>query len=401
MKCQWCANDGKTNVFATTGSNNYQKSALTRHEVHVDHVMVVNGRMAKAKKQTVQHIIEEHTEKVDSVNCESKTAQFRTLFFVANNGLPLDAHHGLIELQRINGCPDLQDKSAIYTGSGTQDEMLDYIDQHVQLAVLEDVKFSDFVGIIIDETTDITIHKKLNVYFKRFKAGTCEPVIHFMDCVSIVDGKAETIVSELVKLCKNIGLDMGTVISMASDGAAVMAGRLNGVGVKLRQQCNPRLVQIHCVAHRLALCAGQACRDEDSFNEYSMTVQNVYKFYHNSAIRYNQLREMETVMNGDQDTRHVTLKEPASFWWLSLQYAVRAIMDVYPALVTTLESQAASGTAEAKGILLKVRQASFLLRTAFLLDVFEVVNTLCRAFQKDELDIEIVNVSVQSTVDTN
>ncbi|KAH3832999.1 hypothetical protein DPMN_106300 [Dreissena polymorpha] len=102
MKCQWCANDGKTNVFATTGSNNYQKSALTRHEVHVDHVMVVNGRMAKAKKQTVQHIIEEHTEKVDSVNCESKTAQFRTLFFVANNGLPLDAHHGLIELQVCN-----------------------------------------------------------------------------------------------------------------------------------------------------------------------------------------------------------------------------------------------------------------------------------------------------------
>ncbi|KAH3837028.1 hypothetical protein DPMN_110406 [Dreissena polymorpha] len=109
---------------------------------------------------------------------------------------------------------------------------------------------------------------------------------------------------------------------------------------------------------------------------------------------------METVMNGEQDTRHVTLKEPASFRWLSLQNAVRAIMAVYPAQVTTLESQAASGIAEAKGILQKVRQLSFLLRTAFLLDVFEVVNTLCRAFQKDELDIEIVNVSVESTVDT-
>lgn len=39
-----------------------------------------------------------------------------------------------------------------------------------------------------------------------------------------------------------------------SDGASVMMGKMGGVDVKLREQHDPRLVQIHCVAHRLALC---------------------------------------------------------------------------------------------------------------------------------------------------
>ncbi|KAH3849512.1 hypothetical protein DPMN_091915 [Dreissena polymorpha] len=51
----------------------------------------------------------------------------------------------------------------------------------------------------------------------------------------------------------------------------------------------------------------------DSFAEYSMTVKNVYRFFHNSAVCYNKLHEMKTVMSGEQDPRNVTSKEPESF----------------------------------------------------------------------------------------
>ena len=135
--------------------------------------------------------------------------------------------------------------------------------------------------------------------------------------------------------CDRIGLDVMKIVSMESDCASVMTGKKSGVGVRLREK-SPRLVQIHCVAHCLALCASQACIDVKEFSDYHNTVTNVYRYFYNSAVRYNTLREMETVLN---DTKHVTLKEPASFRWLSLESAVKAIHSVYSALVMALENE--------------------------------------------------------------
>ena len=126
--------------------------------------------------------------------------------------------------------------------------MVDAIDDHLQTTINKDIQTSDFIGLIINETTDRTVHKKLSIYFRSFKAGTCEPVIHFVDCVEVVNGKADTIVTEVVKVCERIGIDWFKVITMASDGASVMTGKKGGAGVKLRNY-NPRMIQIHCVAH--------------------------------------------------------------------------------------------------------------------------------------------------------
>ena len=79
-------------------------------------------------------------------------------------------------------------------------------------------------------------------------------------CVSIPDGKAQTVVDEIKKVCVEKDVDLAKCTSLASDEAAVV-GRNNGVGAILRRECNLRLMQIHCVAHRIAFAAGQACRD--------------------------------------------------------------------------------------------------------------------------------------------
>lgn len=45
---------------------------------------------------------------------------------------------------------------------------------------------------------------------------------------------------------------MEQVVVLGSDGAAVMIGKENAVAARLSQK-QPSLVNIHCVAHRLAL----------------------------------------------------------------------------------------------------------------------------------------------------
>ena len=190
---------------------------------------------------------------------------------------------------------------------------------------------------------------------------------------------------------------MTKLMTLASDGASVMTGRLNGVGVRLRREYSLHMMQIHCVAHKLALAAGQACRDISLFSDYQQTLKNVYRYFAYSAVRYNELRAMMDVME-IEDMEYLTLKEPASFRWLSLDGAVRAIADCYPALYSTLEHDAARGVSEAKGYFNKIKCVTFVLVTGFLRDVLSVVTKLSQVFQRNLIDIETVNVMVESTV---
>ena len=59
----------------------------------------------------------------------------------------------------------------------------------------------------------------------------------------------------------------------------------------------------------------------------------------------------------------LTLKKPASFFWLSMEAAISsAISDVYPALPRALEhNTVGKNNTEAKGLLTKVKSVDFLL----------------------------------------
>lgn len=77
---------------------------------------------------------------------------------------------------------------------------------------------------------------------------------------------------------------MSNVSSLASDGAAVMTDAVGGVAALLKRY-NPVMITIHCVAHRLALAAGQAMKKVVVFSEYQKTLKMVYRFNHDSAVR--------------------------------------------------------------------------------------------------------------------
>ena len=54
-----------------------------------------------------------------------------------------------------------------------------------------------------------------------------------------------------------MGIDMKSVIGLGTDGASAMTGKKNGVSAFLKKE-NPHCINVHCIAHRLALCSSQA-----------------------------------------------------------------------------------------------------------------------------------------------
>ncbi len=64
------------------------------------------------------------------------------------------------------------------------------------------------------------------------------------------------------------------LVGFGSDGAAVMTGRLSGVATRLK-----------CVAHRLALAAGQAGEKVPFLsNTFKPTLRQLFNFYENSVL---------------------------------------------------------------------------------------------------------------------
>ena len=398
--CRWCRDAGKSNAFAR-GSGNLKASAFIRHETrNPDHTVLVFGRKARDQGCSIDIAISKQCELEAKRAAEGDVAlevQMRTMYSIVKSGQPLSQFNNLCELQALNNTPGFQDPKRLYTSYCSHLDLVKAINITVEEKVDENLHNSPFIGLVIDESTDVAVYKKLVIYARVVING--QPFIHFVHDVNIIDGKAETIVKALEDIFTEKGLEMSKITSLASDGASVMVGRKNGVGARLRSKYVPYLVQVHCIAHRLALAAANACKKVSSFDQFQCTLKQVYRFYTNSPVRYNSLRELQQVLEDDPCLRTITLKEPASFRWLSMYQAVKAVFHVFPALCLQLDNESAEkASPDAKGLLTKLRSIKFVLALAFLLDVLEPITKLSKLFQGDLIDISIVRPAVESTI---
>ena len=72
--------------------------------------------------------------------------------------------------------------------------------------------------------------------------------------------------------------DFSKIVSVNFDGAAVMMGCNSGVSALMKEK-NPRIVSIHCVAHKLELGELDAVRSIDYLHKFEDIVKSIYKFY--------------------------------------------------------------------------------------------------------------------------
>ena len=168
------------------------------------------------------------------------------------------------------------------------------------------------------------------------------------------------------------GIQDGQVAGLGSDGASVMFGIHTSVGVRLKQ-CQPSLVHVHCIAHRVALAAKDATEGVLTISDYRLCLQQIFKLYRASVDRTHRLKELCDALG---ETDYHCLKHPISVRWLSLGLAVRAIRNVYYGLVLELEEEAQRKNASAAGLLVKSKTYTFIATTYLLSDVIPLIEKL-------------------------
>ncbi|XP_077983943.1 uncharacterized protein C17orf113-like [Glandiceps talaboti] len=378
-----CEKANKRNAF-TRGSPDSQKSAIKRHMKTDDH------REATVVRPS-QNLMRNFSSKGLSESKDKQRAVLRTVYYMAKEEIPDRKFVSLIELQRENGCECL--KTETYTHHDSVTSMQRALADTVREEISQKISDSPFVGILVDETVNVTVHKKLIIFLKIVDDG--KPRTIFIGNYTVLNGTAETVADKMLEVLGDHGIEISKVMGLGSDGASVMTGRHNGVGVRLKRQ-NVYLIHVHCVAHRLALAAADASRSVKKITEYKKTVNNIFNFFKYSATRYQRLRELNKILNTEDV---LSLKEPCSVRWLSFGRAVKGIYDNWPALVMEFDEEASQrDNAVASGLLKQIKQYSFLAITHLLMDVLPIMDRCNLVFQREDVNLATIEPMVQSTI---
>ena len=214
----------------------------------------------------------------------------------------------------------------------------------------------------------------------------------------VTDCTAEGLKVALCDFLQSSGIltedDYSSLMGLGTDGAAVMVGCRGGLGVKLKEK-NNMLIQVHCIAHRLNLAASQASSGIPYMQDYHRYIQLLYRFFSDSQVRYDKLRELQTLLHGEVKQ----VPEGTSVRWLSVESAVKMIFGHFDAIVLALEDDK-DKTGKAAGLWKFFTTSVCLLVTALLIDVLTCIGILSLTFQKDSVNLSSIRHNVDSAIST-
>jgi len=172
-----------------------------------------------------------------------------------------------------------------------------------------------------------------------------------------------------------------------------MTGRDKGLTGQLLR-INPHLLNIHCIAHRLALCTSQAAEGIPALKEYQETLTSLFYYFKGSACRTQKLAKVQSILDEPQ----LKVKEIHQVRWLSFYTALETIYRTLDSLLTYFDSAEARKDPKAVGLYKKMASKHFIYITYLMMDVMPIVTALSQLFQKKDLVIALAPLSVQQCI---
>ena len=211
------------------------------------------------------------------------------------------------------------------------------------------------------------------------------------------NGTAAAIKEVIDRYFEKIGVPLSKIVGFGSDGAAVMLGSRNGVATKLRED-SPFMLNVHCIAHRFALCTGDGASKVTLVRGFVDTLTSLYYFFEHSSLRCSKLQSVQEAL----EEPVLSVKEVHSVRWLAFFSALDSVFCCWVSIVTTLGNEASDqgkGNAKAKGLLKAMTKFSFLATMHFLMAVVPIMQRVSKAFQREDADFSIIMPLVDASIE--
>uniref|UniRef100_A0A8C5QKG7 TTF-type domain-containing protein n=1 Tax=Leptobrachium leishanense TaxID=445787 RepID=A0A8C5QKG7_9ANUR len=346
-----------------------------KHKENVDKV--------KAKDTPEERPLAVCIKKMDAAMFQHMTHMFIVAYYVAKSEKPFRDYMDLLTLAAKLDVPILQK----YGNDVQCKQFIHFIAKIIRESLVANIKKSTFVGIMIDGSTDRTSTEHANVYVRYVSEGNIKE--DFLGTFALESATAQGYLKGLTAFLDILHLDYrGTpwVAGLGTDGAASMLGHKSGLAVQMKDIC-PQIISIHCVAHRLQLAVLDVCKEVPYLQTFDDVVRRVFKYYHGSAKRLQQLKEVAKSLSEEI----LKLRDIHTVRWLCSKVdALRAFLQNWKTVVTHFEQISTEGTtdsAKVKGILKDLKQLKFVKLLHFLLDFYSKLKPLSEGLQNKELMI--------------
>lgn len=182
--------------------------------------------------------------------------------------------------------------ATVFTGTSNriQNDILQSLNNILIAEIKKEVAETEFVAIMLDETSDISHKSQLSVVL-RYIESTGKPVERFL---FFKDVSADRSANALSRIVQEIILNWGCenkLIAQTYDGAAVMAGELNGTQKKVKDMF-PDALFVHCCAHVLNLVLSQSVTFIKECKIFFATISGMSAFFSVSTKRNYALNEI-------------------------------------------------------------------------------------------------------------
>ena len=378
MFCTICQKHKQKNNFVHPGSSNFRKSSLTDHANSYDHTQSIKYEQS-AKDDKLKTMVEKVHEKTD----DAMTTLFRNAYYVARENLPIDKFQSLNELSKLNGAPIT---STMYQEDTACSEFIQIISTQLEESTIKNVKDSPAFGIMIDESTDLSTQMHLILYISFLKDARLQ--ITFAKLINLTACDSASITSQLLAYFQQNGVDLSKLYGMGSDGAAVMIGKHTGVS-QLLKDSSPFLVEMHCVAHRLALACVDLAKEIPEIRFVESIISTLYTYFKRSPSNLTELHTWQMIVDDPQ----LNPQDVHKVRWLSMGHALDTLRRTVKSIVHMLKDQG-DNDINASSLLHHMTTYKFMYLLHFLSDIFGKINILSKTLQQRELSYSTVQKHV-------
>ena len=178
--CRICKDSGGRSVYAREGSKNFKVSAFLDHARSNEHRRLAWANNSGVK--TMERVIQNSQRQCD----EALQTLFQVAYFVGKQSLSPCKFPALCKLLKSVNAPIT---STMYQDHKACSDLLWCILVVLQKKIICRVRNSPFYGIMIDESTDVSVTGHLVVFATIVEEGV--PVTVFLGLLQIKDGKKD------------------------------------------------------------------------------------------------------------------------------------------------------------------------------------------------------------------
>lgn len=313
---------------------------------------------------------------MSNLNEKALLASYRVAFRVAKAGKSHTIAENLILPAALDiaeimfGKQEVEKLKSIPLSDNTIQRRISNMATDVRDQVIEKIKKSSFVSLQFDESTDIASCAQF-VAFVRFESN--EIIMEeILFCKALPKNTTGQCLHDMfLEATQDMNIDWAQkCIAICSDGAKAMTGAKSGFIARLKEQM-PNACWMHCFLHRQALAAKSLPQ------EYSQVLNIIINIVNSIKGKALQTRLFRIICE-DMGTLHRNLLYHTEVRWLSKGKVLTRVMELRAELLVYLQ-QAKSHYSEF------ISDPEFLLKLAFLSDLFEHLNNLNKSLQgRDE-----------------